>query len=586
MRFIATDVPGVARRGLVAATLLALCASSASAQMVFDGNLLFSNNGSGTLAGQFSGAAGAGAPSCAAGLTAATLGTTIYTHNSYADPLLPDAIYKTNVMPNFQPGPTSPAWGNAMTVPNDGFFEQVCYQGAIGPNPGDDWTQGWTYYDSNGAGRTDLHLTGMPEPRPLAIYNNISIYGHQFWSPDSNYLIKGQLRIKSQASLSIPPGDVVFEEFATLGTIVVERGGQIWAIGTQCDPIIITSDDAPGSMIRGHCGGIVINGYAKTNIVNSCAGDSSASEGGAIGFYGGNDDADNSGTLRYVRIEYSGKEITPNNELNSFTFNACGSNTHADYCEAFQGADDSFEWFGGDMSCKHLVGIDGTDDGYDWQLGTRNKAQFVILRISPFFAPSGTQNGDKGIEADDNEFDFNATVCSGRSFTQLANFTIIGDHRTGASFPGPTAGVNFRRGTEGTMLNSIIYNMKTAALKIDDDATWEAHCANPPAVPTVFCPGGVAVQPLSSGSVFVMRSAPNPFRSAVNFSFNLPQSGHVVLEVYSIDGRKVSTLVNEDMLAGAHNVTWNLDGTTKSGVYFYKVLAAGVESSGKVTRLN
>ncbi|HKA24971.1 MAG TPA: hypothetical protein VKF80_08330, partial [Candidatus Eisenbacteria bacterium] len=353
MRLLATKGPGVARRGLLAAALLALCSSGASAQMVFDGNLLFSNNGSGTLAGQFVGASGVGAPSCGAGLTAAQLGTSVYTHNVYADPLLPDAPYKPNVTPNFQPAPASPAWGNAMTVPNDGFFEQACYQGAIGPNPGDDWTQGWTYYDSNGAGRTDLHLLGMPNPRPLAIYNNIGIYGHQFWSPDSNYLVKGQLRIKSQGSLSIPPGVVVFEEFATLGTIIVERGGQLYAIGTRCDPVIITSDDAPGSMTRGHCGGVVINGYAKTNIVNSCAGDSSASEGGAIGFYGGNDDADNSGTLRYVRIEYSGKEITPNNELNSFTWNACGSNTHGDYLEAFEGADDSFEWFGGDMSQKH-----------------------------------------------------------------------------------------------------------------------------------------------------------------------------------------------------------------------------------------
>src|SRR5206468_2267008 len=125
--------------------------------------------------------------------------------------------------------------------------------------------------------------------------------------------------------------------------------------------------------------------------------------------FGGNNDNDCSGTLRYVRVEFAGKEVTPNNELNSFTWNACGHNTHGDYLQAYQGADDSFEWFGGAMDQKHLVGTDGTDDGYDWQMGTRNRAQFVILRPAPFFAPSGTQNGDKGIEADDNEFDFNAT---------------------------------------------------------------------------------------------------------------------------------------------------------------------------------
>ena len=572
--------------GTIAVAMLMIAAGSASAQMVFDGNVLFGNNGTGTLIGQFSGTAGAGAPACAAGTTAGTLGTITYTHNVYGDPLLSDAPYKTNVRPNFQPSVGSPAYLAAVTVPV-GFFEQTCYAGAIGSHLGDDWTQGWTYWDSTGANRQDLHLVGMPDPRPLATYDNINLYGHAFWSPDSNYLIRGQLRVKSQASLSIPAGDVVFEEFATLGTIVVERGGRLYGIGTVCQPIIITSDDAPGSMTRGHCGGIVINGRAKTNLVNSCTGDSAASEGGSIGFYGGNDDTDNSGTLRYVRVEFAGKEITPNNELNSFTWNACGNNTHGDYLQAYQGADDSFEWFGGMMDQKHLVGIDGTDDGYDWQMGTRNRAQFVILRPAPFFAPSGSQNGDKGIEADDNEFDFNATQCAGRSNTVLANFTIIGDHRTGASFPGPTAGVNFRRGTGGTMINSVIYNMKTAALKVDDDATWQAHCLASPAAPTLFCSSTTTgVPPVATGSVFVARSAPNPFRNQVNFTFTLPRSGRVLVEVYSADGRRVSTVAEGEMIAGPHSIAWNLDRDTPSGMYFYKVTAGDSQATGKITRID
>src|SRR5439155_691090 len=192
----------------------------------------------------------------------------------------------------------------------------------------------------------------------------------------------------------------VFEEFATLGTIIVERGGQLFGNGTPAAPIIVTSDDAPGSFTRGHCGGIVINGRAKTNVVNSCAGDSAAAEGGAIGYYG---------------------------------------------------------------------------------------------------------------EADDNEFNFNEVQCSGRSNSTLANFTIIGDKRVGANFPGPTSGVNFRRGTAGTMLNSIIYNMKTAALKVDDDATFQAHCSAPPATPAVFCGFTASVRPIAEGNVFVASRRPNPF---------------------------------------------------------------------------
>jgi len=574
-------------RGAALAGLLALSAGAASAQMLFDGNLLFNNNATGTLAGQFSGAAGAGAPACAAGTTAATIGTVTYTHNTYADPLLPDAPYKPNVLPNFQPAFASPAFSNALKVPADGFFEQTCYLGAISADPSGDWTKGWTYWDSTGANRQDLHLATMPNPRPLVIKDGVSIFGHEYWGPENNYLIRGQLRIKSQGSLTIAPGVVVFEEFASLGTIIVERGGQLWAVANACDPIIITSDDAPGTFTRGHCGGIVINGYAKTNLVNSCANDSAASEGGAIGFYGGNDDNDCSGALRYVRVEFAGKEITPNNELNSFTWNACGHNTHGDYLQAYQGADDSFEWFGGAMDQKHLVGIDGIDDGYDWKMGTRNRAQFVILRPSPFFAPSGTQNGDKGIEADDNEFDFNAVQCSGRSNTYLANFTIIGDKRVGANFPGPTSGVNFRRGTAGNMINSIIYNMKTAALKIDDDATFQAHCvAGAPAAPAVFCPGAVGVEPIVTGNVFVAASRPNPFRNQVAFTFTLPEAGDVSVEVYSADGRHVQTVAKGQMAAGNHTVQWALDHDTPSGVYFYKVLAGNHETTGKITRVD
>lgn len=588
MRCASRDGLGKLRLGLLAVLLLAGTAGRSSAQMVFDGNLMWQNNLAGNaMSNQFSGTAGAGAPACAAGTTALSLGTLTYTHNSLVDPLLSGAIYPGI---NFQPSLGSPAYSTApVKVPNDGFFEQVCYEGAVGPNPADKWYEGWTTFDSTGANRHDLHL-GPPydsDPRPVATYDNINLLGHQFWSPDSNYLVRGQLRIKSQGSLTIAPSVVVFEEFATLGTIIVERGGQIWAVGNACEPIIVTSDDLPGFMVRGHCGGIVINGRAKTNLVNSCAGDSAASEGGSIGFYGGNDDNDNSGALRYVRVEYAGKEVTPNNELNSFTFNACGHATRGDYLQAFNGADDSFEWFGGAMDQKHLIGIDGTDDGYDWQMGTRNRAQFVIVRPSPKFAPSGGQNGDKGIEADDNEFDFNATQCAGRSNTVIANMTIIGDHRIGAAFPGPSSGVNWRRGTGGTMLNSIVFNMKTAALKVDDDATWQAHCLAAPAAPTVFvCSGSVGVSDGPVGQVFLARTAPNPFRGAVSFSVQLPKAGDVSVEIYGADGRLVDQVRPGFLSAGQHTVTWSVGKQVPSGMYFYKLVAGENHATGKIARID
>src|SRR4029453_2622430 len=93
--------------------------------------------------------------------------------------------------------------------------------------------------------------------------------------------------VKDQTTLTIPAGVVVFQDQATLGTLIVERGGKLVAVGTKDSPIIFTSNQTPGSQTRGSCGGIVINGRAKTSTVNSCVGDSAASEGGAIGFSGG-----------------------------------------------------------------------------------------------------------------------------------------------------------------------------------------------------------------------------------------------------------------------------------------------------------
>ncbi len=578
MRFDANGKLSFIHRGLFALALVAGTASSAAAQMTGNGLLVFNNNASGTLAGQFLGTAGAGAPACA-GLTAATLFSVTNPNNNYADPLLNGGIYPNN---DFQPGLGSPAYSNAVQVIADGFFEQACLLGAVGPNADDRWWEGWTYFDSTGANRQDLHLAGMPDPRPLATYAGINIYGHQYFGPDSNYLVRGQLRVKSQATLTIAPGVVVFEENASVGTIVIERGGKLIAVGNACEPIIITSDQYPNQR-RGQCGGIVMNGLARTNIVNSCAGDSSASEGGAIGFYGGNNDDDCSGYLRYVRVEYAGREISANNELNSFTFNSVGQNTRVDWCQSFRGADDGFEWFGGLAHSKYLVAVDGADDGIDSQLGSRVRVQFAIVRTSPEQAPSLTQFGERGIEADNNEFNFDQLQCAGRSYMRVANATFIGDKRVGAIYPGSSQGAEWRRGTAYDLRNSIITNYKSAAIRVSDDATWAAHCAAPPPVPAVFCPGALGVNPVGAGNVFVANGRPNPFRDEVTLSFNLPTSSPVTVEIYSADGRRVQTIAKGEMPAGPQSLQWKLDRSTPSGVYFYRVLAGQNEATGKLT---
>lgn len=589
MRLVPRSLPPL-RTALLAAALLAALSTFASAQLVVDGNLFWNNGTSGTFAGQFSGAPTAASLTLcnttysSAGYSASVLGTLTFALNRYTDPLLSNAAFPTT-SPNFQPLFGSPAWTQAVNVPNDGFFEQVCYTGAVGPDATDRWYEGWTYFDSLGAGRQDLHLAGMPDPRPLAVHPNIIANTDQFWGADSNHLVRGQFRVVGGATLRIAPGTVIFEERATLGTIRIDRGCRIIADGKPDSVIVITSDDAPGTQTPGAGGGLVINGYARINNANSCVGDSAAAEGGAVGFYGGNDDHDNSGVVRYVRVEYAGKEITPNNELNSFTNNAVGDATTFEYLQAHRGADDGFEAFGGTAQVKHLVVTDQRDDGFDWQQGYRGKAQFVIVRTVADLAPSGTQFGEKGIEADNNDVSpFTNLQCAGRSNPILSNFTLVGDRsRSGAAFPGSTHGVNLRRATAGTVLNSIVYNYKTSGLRVDDNVTWDAHCAAAISGPGLYCSDATTGVRVGGGSI-VISSAPNPFHKSVDFRFSLPTPGRVTVQVFSAAGRLVETLTNGEMPAGQHSVRWQA--SAPSGVYFYKVFANGASATGKVIRVD
>ena len=611
MRLVVPRVSGALRKAFLGIAVLAMAAGGASAQMIFDGNIVWDNNlaGGNTLANQYVGAPAASADSnsCPLGYNAFQLATITFTHNKWADPLLPTSVYQTNVVPNFQPLLGSPAYSIAMTVP-DPWFIQTCYAGAIGPDPADNWVKvstwgnnptpaqlgspnkGWVFYDSTGAHRHDLHLfsNGDPNPRPLAVYDHINLYSSQTWTADSNYLVRGFLRIKDQATLNIPAGTIILEDQATLGTIVADRGGKVMAIGTEDNPIIITSADAPGSQTTGAGGGIYLLGRAKTNLVTTCLGDSAGAEGGDVGFYGGNDDHDNSGTLEYVRSEFAGKEITPNNELNSFTFCGCGDATTLDHLEAFDGVDDAFEFFGGTANIRYAIGIDGRDDGYDVQLGYRGKGQFIIDRPWAGKSPAGDQNGDKGCEWDNNEFEYTATRCAGVTNVTCVNCTFVGDHRQGPLWPGPSSAVNMRNGRmAGTCLNSICYDFKLAALKIDTNDIWRPHCAAIPAEPAVFCSAATTgVDPIASGSLFVVTGSPNPFKSHLDVSFTLPHASHVTVEVFSASGRRVAMLADDDMTAGPHSLTWNVGREMPSGMYFYRVRAGDAQGTGKITRFD
>jgi hypothetical protein len=250
------------------------------------------------------------------------------------------------------------------------------------------------------------------------------IEGNVTWTKDKIYRLKGYVRVGEEAvsgtvtkvgQLTIQAGTVIIGDKATKGTLVVQRGSKLIAEGTASEPIIFTSAEGIGSRSPGDWGGVVICGKAPNNLTGIAE-----LEGGYKGFHGGTVADDNSGSLKYVRIEYAGIPLNPNQEINSLTMGSVGSGTKIEYIMTSFGLDDSFEWFGGTVNCKYLVAYKGTDDDFDMDNGYSGTIQFGLGYRDGNLADVSGSNGF--------EIDNDAAGSSLAPFTAatLVNFSIIG----------------------------------------------------------------------------------------------------------------------------------------------------------------
>ena len=282
-----------------------------------------------------------------------------------------------------------------------------------------------------------------------------SVTGTENWTSNFYYVLRGAVFVEAGATLNIAAGTKVIGEAGSVGTLIVRRGGRLNAIGTRTAPIVFTSDQPVGSRARGDWGGLILNGSAPVNI-----------EGGEgvgeadTGIYGGNNANDNSGTLRYVRVEFAGVEFSPDNELNGIAFQGVGRGGTFEFIQVHMNRDDALEWFGGTADIKYAVASNAADDSFDWTFGWSGRAQFIAI----------TQRGDdadNGIEADNNEFNNNLLP---RSNPQIYNITLCGDPDRNEGGEGPR-GANFRRGTAFTMRNFLLTGFKSVGFQISDTTT-------------------------------------------------------------------------------------------------------------------
>lgn len=278
------------------------------------------------------------------------------------------------------------------------------------------------------------------------------------------YTLRGLVYVTDGATLTIEAGTKIVGEKNTRGALIVTRGCKLIANGTSDKPIVFTSDQAAPQ--RGDWAGIVLLGRARTNSSYNGTPGLGEAEGGinngnGDGLYGGTDDADNSGTLKYVRIEYAGYAYLPDKELNGLSMYAIGNGTTISYVEVAYANDDSFENFGGTVNMDHIIAYKGLDDELDTDNGYSGKVQFAICQRDSSVADV---SGSNGWESDNDANGIAVIIPSGQTAAQpqtkaiYSNITMIGPRATSGSLGNSLFrnGAQIRRNSAISIFNSVM----------------------------------------------------------------------------------------------------------------------------------
>ncbi|MBL7810690.1 MAG: T9SS type A sorting domain-containing protein [Bacteroidetes bacterium] len=366
-------------------------------------------------------------------------------------------------------------------------FEQVSYVGALEADASKDWTKNWTNWTpktTTYADPTDTTTLNGAAAGTLNITNTLTLDASKV------YLLKGLIVVKSGGDLVIPAGTLIrckadiTASPKNYATVVVERGGQIHINGTEAKPVVFTSYKNTGRD-RGDWGGIALCGKSPNNQgtdvqlegFNNVSFDNTLAKGG------GTTDDDNSGSITYCRIEFGGFAFEPNKEINGLTFNSVGNKTVIDNVQVAFSGDDSYEWFGGSVLCKHLIAYNGTDDDFDTDFGYRGAVQFAIGHKDTSYydlsynLPSGASTSE-GFESDNDAGGSGKLPLTSAVFS---NVTMVGPVPVGSTYSALSAtarnafrrGIRIRRNSRLSIVNSIFMGYRNFVM-FDGDSTLKA----------------------------------------------------------------------------------------------------------------
>ena len=306
------------------------------------------------------------------------------------------------------------------------------------------------------------------DDRPINVPSSTTLSGNinttTTLTSDKVWTLKGYVYVTDGAKLIIQPGTTIISDIAEKGALCIERGAQIIAEGTVTKPIVFTSGKPSGERTPGDWGGIVILGRAKTNRSSE-----PTIEGGIGRPYGGTNDQDNSGVLKYVRIEYAGIAALPNSEINGLTLGGVGSGTTIEYVQTIYANDDAFEFFGGTVSPKNLYAFATADDDYDFDFGYTGTVTNSVSKRDPQFVDNG--DAGNGVECDND-----GTGSSAQPFThpKLIGMILVGPFNVNA-LTNHNLGLRWRRATQFTITNSKILGYMKGGFSIESNETAQAY---------------------------------------------------------------------------------------------------------------
>src|SRR3990170_3400708 len=281
------------------------------------------------------------------------------------------------------------------------------------------------------------------------------------------YTLKGYVYVTEGATLTFEAGSVIQRDITEKGALIIERGGKLIADGKANSPIVFTSGKPVGQRAAGDWGGIILLGKAPTNRPLDPG---PTVEGGVGRKYGGIDPNDESGILRYVRIEFAGIAAEPGSEINGLTLGGVGAGTIIENVQVSFGNDDAYEFFGGTVNAKNLIAFSTADDDFDFDFGYTGKIQFAVSMRKPDFVDAG--DAGNGIESDN---DGSGTTATPNTRPQLSNFTFVGPNSATGTASNHNYANRWRRRAQFVLRNSILVGYQKAGLAVESKGSWDDY---------------------------------------------------------------------------------------------------------------